>query len=75
MRVLVSFKNNRTKKVWVKSFLSVPSAKRAVAGITKKTRNSVLTSSGKFAKKTRRIQIFNAKGMRYGRDVKGLNRR
>ncbi|MFM1755002.1 MAG: hypothetical protein RLZZ236_1941 [Bacteroidota bacterium] len=75
MRVIVTFKNNRSKKVWVKSFLSVPSARRAVAGITKKTRNNVLSSSGEFLKSPRRLQIINAKGMRYGRDVKMMNKK
>ena len=75
MRVIVGFKNNRTKKVWMKAFLSVPSARRAVAGITKKTRNSVMTSSGQFSKKARFARIVNAKGIYYSRELRRLNGR
>jgi hypothetical protein len=75
MRVIVGFKNNRTKKVWMKAFLSVPSARRAIAGITKKTANSVWNRTGQFSKSTRSAKIVNAKGLRYGRDVKGMNKK
>ena len=75
MRVIVGFKNNRTKKVWMKSFLSVPSARRAIAGITKKTANSVMNRSGQFTKSTRSVKIVNAKGTYYKRELKRINKR
>lgn len=74
MRVIVGFKNNKSKKVWMKSFLSVPSAKRAVAGITKKTRNSVLTLSGQFSKKPKYVKIINARGLKYKSELKRMNK-
>ena len=74
MRVIVGFKNNRSKKVWMKSFLSVPSAKRAVSGILKKTRNSVMTSSGRFSKKPNSAKIVNAKGLNYKTKLKRINK-
>ena len=74
MRVVVGFKNNRSNKVWMKSFLSVPSAKRAIAGITKKTRNSVMTFSGQFSKKPKYAKIVNAKGLKYRNEVKRMNK-
>lgn len=74
MRVIVGFKNNRTKKVWMKSFLSVPSARRAIAGITKKTRNSVMTGRGVFSKSARGARIVNAKGIYYSRELKRMNK-
>lgn len=75
MRVIVGFKNNKTKKVWMKSFLSIPSARRAVAGITKKTSNSVLDVSGKFSKRTKNTAFETAKGFKYGRELRYLNRK
>jgi hypothetical protein len=74
MRVIVAFKNNRSKKVWMKSFLSLPSAKRAVSGILKKTRNSVMSNNGTFSKSTRSPRILNAKGIRYKSDLKKINK-
>lgn len=75
MRVSVMFKNSRSRKVWVKSFLSVPSARRAVAGITKKTNNLVQNNRGSYSKYPKSVRMVNAKGMRYKSELRRINKR
>jgi hypothetical protein len=69
------FKNSRSRKVWVKSFLSVPSARRAVAGITKKTNNLVQNTRGSYTKYSKSVKMVNAKGMRYKNELRRINKR
>ncbi len=69
------FKNSRSRKVWVKSFLSVPSARRAVAGITKKTNNLVQERSGTYSKYPKSVKMINAKGMRYKSELRRINKK
>lgn len=61
MRYSVVFENKRTRKIWVKSFLSKASARRAIRGITTKTMNKS------------DYRIIPSKGLLYGHELRMHN--
>jgi hypothetical protein len=74
MRISVIFRNNKSGNLWVKSFRSKNSAKRAVLGITKKTKNLVADKLGNFSTITRTAMMRKSKGLFYGKHIKTDNR-
>jgi hypothetical protein len=76
MRYSALFVNNKTKKIWTKSFRSKSSLTKAVMGITKKTNNRVKTKNGWTKKPTsmKSFLIEKSKGFRYSRDIKNCNK-
>lgn len=62
MRYSILFENQRTKKIWVKSFRSKSSAIRAKKGILKLTSNIPL-------------EMGVSRGSRYGSTIKKHNRK
>ena len=70
------FVNNKTKKIWTKSFRSKDSLLRAVVGILKKTNNQVKTKSGwsKSPKYERDVMTTKSKGFKYKKELLTHNR-
>ena len=76
MRYSALFVNNKTKKIWTKSFRSKTSLAKAVKGIVKKTNNQVKTKTGwtKNPTSLRSFMVEKSKGFKYGMDVKKHNK-
>ena len=60
-KIIATFRNNKTGKIWVKAFNNKVSASRGISGIVNKTDN----------KRTGKTRL--AKGYKYGKIVKRSN--